>query len=307
VSIVSLKRFMTRCDLLCALCILLFFVGCRGNGATEDPQARATHKTPTRVASLVPAATEMLYAMHAEKRLVGVSSYDRFPPDVNQLPKLGGLLDPSVERLLALRPDLVIAYDTQADLKERLARAAIPVFPYVHRDLADVTRTLRALGERLDVKSEADAAATRLEEQISGISARVARQPAVRTLLVIARDAGALSRVQASGGYGFLHDLLEAAGGSDVLADIPRESVQMSTEMIIARAPDVILELHYGDSIGSLELETERRVWNALPSVPAVKNNRVHLLVGDEFVVPGPRIVLAEERFARTLHPEAFK
>jgi ABC-type Fe3+-hydroxamate transport system substrate-binding protein len=75
--------------------------------------------------------------------------------------------------------------------------------------------------------------------------------------------------------------------------------------MILTRAPDVILELHYGESLRPERMEAERLVWNALASVPAVKNNRVHLLVGDEFVVPGPRIVIAAERFARTLHPAA--
>jgi len=301
------ESIANRCAVFFVLCISLTVAGCRGKDAERNSSTRAIPKTPTRVVSLVPAATEKLYAMHAEDRLVGVSSYDRFPPGVNQLPKLGGLLDPNVERLLALTPDLVIAYDTQRDLKERLTRAAIPVFPYVHRDLADVTRTMRALGERVGVRASADAAATRLEQQIEETSSRVAKQPAVRALLIIGRDAGALTRVQASGGYGFLHDLLVAAGGSDVLADIARESVQMSTEMIIARAPNAIVELHYGDSVDATELEIERQVWNALPSIPAVRNNRVYLLVGDEFVVPGPRIALAQERLARTLHPEAFK
>src|SRR5262249_35096304 len=114
------------------LCMSLVITGCRRTDADANSQARTTAKEPARVVSLVPAATEMLYAIHAESKLVGVSSYDRFPEAVNRLPRLGGLLDPNVERLLALKPDLVIAYDTQVDLKERLARAAIPCFPYVH-------------------------------------------------------------------------------------------------------------------------------------------------------------------------------
>jgi iron complex transport system substrate-binding protein len=101
--------------------------------------------------------------------------------------------------------------------------------------------------------------------------------------------------------------VLELAGGSDVLGDLQKQSVEMSTEMILTRAPEVILELHYGDSLKPERFDAERRVWNALPSVPAVRNNRVFLLGGDEFVVPGPRIVIAADRFARTLHPESFK
>ena len=99
--------------------------------------------------------------------------------------------------------------------------------------------------------------------------------------------------------------MLEIAGGADVLADMQRQSVMMSTEMILTRAPDVIIELLYGAANPSGNLDAERGVWNAVPSVPAVKNGLVYLLVGDEFVVPGPRIVTAADRFARALHPEA--
>ena len=101
---------------------------------------------PRRIISLVPATTEMLFVMGAGDRLAGVSNYDRFPPDVARLPKVGGLLDPDVERLLSLKPDLVIVYDTQTDLKRQLERARIPIFPYVDRGLP--ARRLEVLGDR---------------------------------------------------------------------------------------------------------------------------------------------------------------
>ena len=258
---------------------------------------------PRRIVSLVPATTEMLFAMGAGDRLVGVGSYDRFPPEVDRLPRLGGLLDPNVEQMFSLRPDLVIVYDTQRDLKQQLARARIPVFSYVHRGVPDITETMRALGARIGLKAAADSAAARIEQQLGAIRARVAGRPRPKTLLVFGHEPGALRRVDASGGYGFLHDLVEIAGGADVLADLRQQSVEMSTEMILTRAPDAIIDLRYGSSMPPDEMEAERRVWNALPSVPAVKNNRVYVLVGDEFVVPGPRIVLAADRLARALHP----
>jgi iron complex transport system substrate-binding protein len=262
---------------------------------------------PQRIISLVPSTTEMLFVMGAGHRVAGVSNYDHFPPDVERLPKVGGLLDPNVERLLSLKPDLVIVYDTQTDLKRQLERARIPMFGYVHRGLPDITQTMRALGERIGMKAAADAAASRIEQQLAATRARVAGRPRPKTLLIFGREAGTLRHIDASGGYGFLHDILELAGGADVLGDLNKQVVDMSTEMILSRAPEVILELHYGESLKPDRFEAERRVWNGLPSVPAVKNNRVFLLGGDEFVVPGPRIVLAADRFARTLHPEAFK
>jgi iron complex transport system substrate-binding protein len=272
----------------------------------SDRSHAGAEDLPRRIVSLVPATTEMLFAMGAGNRIAGVSNYDRFPPEAARLPKVGGLLDPDVETLLSLKPDLVIVYDTQADLKRQLERAQVPMYHYAHRGLPDITETMRALGARIGAKTAADAAATRIEQQLAAVGRRVAGRSRPSTLLVFGREQGTMRRVHASGGYGFLHDVLELAGGTDVLNDLHKQSVEMSTEMILTRRPEVILELHYGDSLKPAAMDAERLVWNALPSLPAVRNKRVYLLAGDEFVVPGPRIVVAAERFARTLHPEAF-
>jgi iron complex transport system substrate-binding protein len=133
----------------------------------------------------------------------------------------------------------------------------------------------------------------------------VAGRPRPRTLLVFSREPGSLRGITASGGYGFLHDLLELAGATDVLADIKQPAVTMSSEMVLARAPEVIVELHYGEPWSPGRRATERQSWLTLASVPAVRSGRVHLLVGDEFVVPGPRVTIAAERLAQLLHPEA--
>jgi iron complex transport system substrate-binding protein len=296
----ALPKILTRVVLIAVLVL----AGARGRVALT--QSVPSADAPRRIVSLIPATTEMLFAMGAGGRVVGISNYDNFPPAVGQLPKVGGLLDPSVETLLALKPDLVIVYDTQAELKRQLERASIPTFRYAHRGLADITTTLRALGRRVGAASAAEDAAREIERQLAAVAARVAGRSRPKTLLVFEREQGSLRQIIASAGYGFLHDVLEIAGGSDVLGDLKRQSAMMSTEVILARAPEVILELHYGDGLKRAQLDEERRVWNALPSLPAVRNNRVHLLTGDEFVVPGPRIVLAAQRIAMALHPGAF-
>lgn len=258
-----------------------------------------------RIISIIPATTEMLFAMGAGDRIVAVGSYDRFPPDVQRLPRVGALLDPDVERILSLRPDLVIVYDTQADLRTQLDRAHIPYFLYRHRGLPDIADTIRALGARVGMPDRANALAASLEQQIADVRKRVASLPRPRTLLVFGRERGTLRGIDASGGVGFLHDMLEAAGGADALADIKQQSVTMTTEMVLARAPEVIIELRY--TRGDLSAGGDLRAWDTLAAVPAVRNKRVYLLQGEEFVVPGPRVGGAVDRFARTLHPEAFK
>jgi len=277
----------------------------RTTARLAQPATRAEAQV-RRIVSLVPAATEMIFAMGAGDRVVGVSRYDRFPPEVASRPEVGGLLDPNLERVLSLRPDLVVLYRSQGEVQQQLARAGIAVFEYTHRDLSDVTQTLRSLGARIGAAA-AEATAADIERRLAAVRSQVSGRARPKTLLVIGREPGSLRQLRASGGYGFLHDLLDLAGGEDVWRDVPRESIEMSPEMVLARAPEVIVELHYGRSIDPSRLATERTVWKALASVPAVRSDRIHLLVGDEFVVPGPRVVPAAERLARTLHPEAFR
>lgn len=266
-----------------------------------------TQEKPQRIISVVPAATEMLYAMGAGPRIVGVSSFDDYPPEVLTMTRVGGLLDPHVERILSLRPDLVVVYATQADLRAQLARAKIPIFGYEHAGLGDITATIRALGQRVGSASEAERVASQIEGALRSVRARVAGRPRPRTLLVFGREPVALRAIHASGGIGFLHDVLEVAGGLNVFADVARQSVQVSTELVLTSAPEAIVDLKYGGStLTDEQVAQERAVWNALPAVPAVRNGRVYVLVGDEMVVPGPRIVRAAERLARVLHPEAF-
>jgi iron complex transport system substrate-binding protein len=290
--------------------VVVIALACGVLAAPAAPVAQrgaASGGVPRRIVSLVPATTEMLFDMGQGARIAGVGSYDRFPPDVEKLPRLGGLLDPGVEQLIAINPDLAIVYDTQADLRRQLERAGIPMFLYRHEGLSDISVTMRELGQRIGSGEAADAAAKRLESQLADIRSRVAGRVRPRTLLVFGRQPGSLRGINASGGYGFLHDLVELAGAADVLADVRQAAVSMSTEMVLARAPDVIIEVHYGASLQGLQIERERRVWDALPSVPAVRNGRIYLLTGDEFVVPGPRVVIAARRFAETLHPAAFR
>ena len=258
-------------------------------------------QSPKRIVSLVPSATEMLFAMGAGPRVAAVSSYDRFPPEVGRLPRVGALVDPDVERILSLRPDLVVAYASQTDLLAQLGRAGIPVHICRHGSLADITAGMRELGRRIGMQADADRAAAGIERGLAEVRASAAGLPRPRTILVIGREPQSLRAISVSGGFGFLHDLLDLAGGDNVFGDVKRESMMVSTETILAKQPDVILELHYSDSASRESAARERDAWKLLPGVPAVRNGRVHLLYGGELVVPGPRVVLTARAFARAL------
>jgi len=261
---------------------------------------QAPAKPPARIISLVPAVTEMLFALGAGPRVAGVSSFDHFPAEVEKLPRVGALLDPDIERILSLRPDLVVVYRSQTDVVAQLGRAQIPVFVYVHAGLADVTVTMRRLGERIGAAGEADRLATEIERRIEAVRAASAKATRPKTLVVFGRDAFALRGIYASGGSGFVHDMVTAAGGDNVFADAKREAVQATTELIIARAPEVIIELR-AEPMDRATKQKEVRTWNPLASVPAVRSGRVHILDDSRTVVPGPRVAEGIELIAAAL------
>ena len=262
----------------------------------------AAQSPPSRIVSLVPALTDMLLAMGARPQLVGVSSYDD-DPSVKPLPRVGALLDPDVERILSLKPDLVLVYGSQEDVLTQLGRASIPTFAYRHGGVPHILDTIRQLGTRVGRRTQADDLAAAIGQRIGTVREKVASARRPRTLLVFGRETGTLRAIFASGGRGFLNDMLEAAGGANVYADVAAESVQVSSEMVLARAPDVIIELRSGEPENSSEMAREMEPWKALASTPAVRTNRLYLVAGKSINVPGPLVADGVERFARVLHP----
>ena len=250
----------------------------------------------------------MLFSIGAGPRVIGVGNFDRYPPEAQTRTKVGGLIDPDIERIISLKPDLVAVYATQTDLRTQMERAHIPVYLYQHSvdpdAVAEITATIRALSNRVGSGQAGEALARHIDDDIAATRRRVAGKPRPRTLLVFGRDAETLRGIYASGAVGFLHGMLDVAGGANVFADVTRQSIQATTELILARAPDVIIEIGI-DTASSKSRSL--RAWDALGSVPAVRAHRIYQIRGDEMMNPGPRVAQAVRRMAETLHPDAFK
>ena len=278
-------------------------LGMLGDAALPAPAQSA--QPASRIVSLVPAVTEILFAVGAGPQVVAVSSFDKFPPAVEKLTRVGALLNPDTERILSLRPNLVVVYGSQADLIAQFKQAGIPSFIYRHGGLSDTLDSITAVGAATGHAAGAARVVAGLHARLDTLRRRIAGRPKPRTLLVISREPRTLRGLYASGGIGFLHDLLELAGGSNVFADVREESVQPSQETLLTRRPDIVVELHPRPEMANAA--EARRAWSPLASVPAVRANRVHPLGGAYLVTAGPRLGDAAETIARALHPEAFK
>ncbi len=279
----------------------------RDAGQAATPAATgAAPQTATRIVSIAPAVTEMLFAIGAGSQVVGVSSYDRFPPEATTLPTVGALLDPDTERILSLRPDLVVLYGSQTDQLARFEAAGIRTYNYRHGGIEGVFQTIGDLGALTGHSTEADRLQRDIRASLDLVRSRVAGLDRPRTLLVFDQQPGTLQGLYASGGVGFLHEMLDIAGGANVFADSNREAVQPSHETLLAVAPEAIVQLSSMPK-STVDIERAQALWHRLGSIPASRQNRILFVAGTHLVVPGPRLALGVDALARALHPEAFR
>jgi len=252
-----------------------------------------------RVVSLAPNLTEIIYAVGAGDRLVGDTEYCDYPAEAKNVAKIGDTLHPSVERIIALHPQLVLV-STASQLEaftKQLGDQGIAIYVTNPGNLDQVFQSITTVGELLgsqdragqlvaNLRQRGDAVTTALQD---AKSVKVFYQLSNEPLYTIGRDA-------------YLTDLVRRAGGISVTADVPGGFPRFSDEAALAARPEAII-LPTGGSMGT----ANAAVAPALKNSPAVLNNRVFKINEDHLSRPGPRLVDGLEEMARALHPEAFK
>ena len=190
----------------------------------------------SRVVSLAPSATEILFAIGAGEWVVGVDDFSNFPAETAGIEKVGAL-KPDLERIVALSPDLLVAANiTDPSVIERIESAGIPVWIADSPDVCGVSASIRRLGEAIGLDDEADRVADKLERQIADVAERVAG--AGRPSVFHELDASDPTKPFTVGPGNFVHSLIELAGGENVFGDAPTPFPQVSLEEVLARDPE---------------------------------------------------------------------
>lgn len=251
-----------------------------------------------RVVSVVPAATETLFAIGAGELVVGVGSYDTWPPEVRELPSVGGYVDPNFELIVSLRPDLAIVDAGQGGLVERLREAGIDSLEFRHGDLDFSLEMIVEVGRAVGRSRAGRRLADDLRRELETLRNRYRVPEPPRTMMVFGR-AARFRDVWVVGAAGFLGELLEIAGGDNVFGDTPRESFKAGLETILSRSPEVILEMLMYQTADARDADAARSRWRSLPGFGRV---RVGLLAADHVGRPGPRMPETVRLIARNLH-----
>jgi iron complex transport system substrate-binding protein len=252
-----------------------------------------------RLVTLAPSLTELAFALDLGDRVVGVSAYSRWPAAATRLPRLGGLFDPRVEAIVALRPDLALLLPSQEELGRQLRGLGIDFLVLPSESLGDIEAAAAALGRRCGVPESAAAFVGSWQRQLAPVR-RPAEPP--RVLLVIGRTPGTLSQIVVAGPGTFFDELLERLGAVNAFADAPLPYPQASLEAILARDPTHILELQGERPEPGLE-ELLQRDWQRLARLTAVQRRQVRMIAGDHVLLPGPRLPELYRQLSETLAP----
>ena len=252
-----------------------------------------------RVISLAPNLTEIVFAVGGGDRLVGRTSYCDYPAAAKNVAEVGDTLHPSLERIVALKPQVVLV-STASQLEvftQQLQNQNIAVFVTDPKDLEGVFRSIDQIGRMLGRAEQATQLVQRLRERTAVVEQSVKNQKPVRVFFQLSAKP-----LYTAGHDAFATDLMRRAGADSVTADVPGAWPKYSDESALASKPEAII-LPTGGSMGS----GNATLADALNQSPAVLHNRVYKLNGDHLVRPGPRAVDGLEEIAMALHPESFK
>ena len=293
---------MNRRALLPCLLWLLVAAASAQGATVVDMLGRSVSITagPLRVVSLAPSLTEIVFALGRGDWLVGVTDFCDYPPEARSKPKIGGSMTPDLERVVRLRPDLVLATaeGNPRDTVAQLTRLRIPVFAVKPDGYAGVLASMEAVGRAMQAEAAATTLVRDIQRRMVAVASAVAGQPHPRVLYLVWTDP-----LIAAGPLTYIHDLIEMAGGANVVRERSVPYPRLGWEAVVRAAPEVILVASHGQ--GS-DHRPVGQAWKEWQSVPAVRTGRVLAVPGDTIHRPGPRVVEGVERLARAIHPEAF-
>lgn len=267
--------------------------------------AAQTGTIPSRIVSTSPGITETLFALQLGDRVVGVSTYCRYPAQVLSLPKVGTFLKPEPETIVRLGPDLVYVHAGPHAAASQLAAIGLRTAVVEGGSLPGVFSTIRQISTAAGVPERGDGLVREIRSALDRVRAAVAGRPARRVLVIVGRRPDALTDMVAVGPGSYLHDLIDIAGGENVMGSVKFEYPRISMEAVISLKPDVIIDV--GEA-GGTAADSERRrqvaasLWAKQRLVAAVRTGGVHVVNDEAFVVPGPRVVGVARAMAAWFH-----
>jgi iron complex transport system substrate-binding protein len=268
-------------------------------GTVTDEIGREVNikRSPQRIVSLAPGITETLYALNLDDKIVGVTTFCNWPPQARQKPRIGGFTNPSIEKIVSLKPDLIIATadGNRKDTVRQLERIGLPVYVTNPSDTNGILRSILHIGEITNREKDARKLVEKLQKRLNNITMQINHKSKPRVFFQIG-----LEPVITAGRGTLINEVIERAGGINVAGRDTARYPRYSAEGIMGASPDIIL---FAPMAGDKEFVAGKRFWQEFRGIPAVDNNRIYPIDTDLISRASPRIVDAIEKMALIFHP----
>jgi iron complex transport system substrate-binding protein len=256
---------------------------------------------PRRIISLAPNITEILFTLGLDEEIIGVSIHCNFPEKAMAKVRVGSYISLDFERIISLKPDLIIATGAgnTREMVERLERLGSPAYVIFPKNIEGILLSIEHIGQVVDRKKEASRIIHEIQRRREKVIELTRDLPRPRVFLQIGE-----APIVTVGKGSFADDLIRLAGGDNVAGDEKKMYPRFGIEEILKRAPEVIIVSSMNPKADYGKVLKE---WSRWKTIPAVRNNRIHLVDSDLLDRPSPRIIDGLEEMARILHPERFK
>jgi len=247
---------------------------------------------PQRIVSVAPSITEILFALGAGNQIVGVTTYCNYPEAAKAKPKVGGYTTPSLEAILALRPDQVIMMKNRPDIGQKLRQTGIDVLELQPENLAGIYDAIQKISETIGVPERGRALTQSIRKELQD-AAEKNSGPKAKILFIVGRTPGTVADLIGVGRGSYINELIALDGAENILSDAAVPYPQINMEEIIRKNPDIIIDMGHNEMVTESQKQAVKQLWKKYRFLRAVQRDAVFPISADYFVTASPRVVQA--------------
>jgi len=267
------------------------------NACQTDEENKVSPKN--RIISLAPHITEIIYALDGQDELIAVTDYCRYPEEAATKEKIGGLLNPNIEKMVRLHPTHLFGLPSHEKLATELKKYGLVVTMMPNENISDVLKTIEKIGTLTGKKNQATKLVKHINSKLDSLK-KENLSDSLSAVLMIGREDGTLRNITAAGRDTYIDELWRLVGGKNSYSDLPTRYGTINIESLLLRDPDVIIEF---------DMKNEREVkrlaitpeWDYLSNLKAVQNQNIFVIGGNHTMIPGPRLVMLAEDFSQVM------
>jgi len=260
----------------------------------------------SRIISSSPSITEILFELGLKDRVIAVTDFCKYPEEACRLPSIGGMLNPSMETVVSLTPDLIIHQRGNQRLRSNAKSIGIRTLEVRLGNLEEIFDSIKKLGVALNCQEQAKKLTLHLTSGIAFYQERLKGLPKKEVLLLLGDSSDPARDLYAVGPGTFLNELLNLSGGNNIIRDSPARYPKLSKEHIIEKSPEIIIEAGPKSNLSQKEIDRRIQEWDRFPTIEAVKKGQIYFIGADYILIPGPRLLKIIERFSKAIHPDLF-